>query len=58
MPRTYPSEAEACLSLNGKTLNKALVQKERKLMTLLEYTNQREGSKDQKQVTEGPHSGT
>lgn len=37
MPRTYPSDAEACLSLSGKTLEdvkfRSLAQKEGKLMT-------------------------
>lgn len=35
MPRTYPSDAEACLSLSGKTLKdikfRSLVQKEGKI---------------------------
>lgn len=37
MPRTYPSDAEACLSLSRKTLEdvkfRSLAQKEGKLMT-------------------------
>lgn len=45
MPRTYPSDAEAFLSLSGKTLKdvkfRSLVKKEGKLMTLQEQTNQK-----------------